>query len=115
LGRGDEGGSVNIDYLPDSFTVQYRVQHGEGGDDELEVEPMTPLAEGVTPGADPHTPVPRSSPMFLLEGLGEEDLDTDHDNASLQLCSMEDVVAATTPPGYAVRAPRAVASPEGDE
>jgi hypothetical protein len=44
--RGDEGGGVNIDYLSDSFTVQYRVQHGEGGDDELGVEPMTPLIRG---------------------------------------------------------------------
>jgi hypothetical protein len=31
----------------------------------------------------------------LLEGLGEEDLDTDHDNASLQLCSMEDELEGT--------------------
>jgi hypothetical protein len=53
--------------------------------------------------------------MVLSEGLREENLDADHDDAPLRPCSMDDVVGAATPLRYAVHAPCAVASSRGDE
>jgi hypothetical protein len=97
--NGDRGGGDGPDNLDDMFTMQYRVLHGGEEDGTQEMETRTPQAASFSLGAGLFRPT-SGSPIAALEGPSEEDLDANHDDAPLRLCSINEVMGATMPLGY---------------
>ncbi|WVZ58547.1 hypothetical protein U9M48_008813 [Paspalum notatum var. saurae] len=103
---GDETSTGAVHGGNNTFTVQYRMVPGQEGAEDA--APATPIG-GMELGTPPSTHA-AAGPAYPLVQFAtppaevDEELDADHDDeAPLRFHTLENVIGAASPPGYAVR------------